>query len=309
MKRLRVYLSSTYEDLKAYREAVFAALEKGGLDVARMEAYTAADERPLEKCLRDVAQSDIYVGVYTWRYGYEPPAEHGNPDGKSITELEYRKAESAKLRKLLFFAHPDTLAGWPDRFKDATTGAGEQGKKLDRFHKELGTEKTASFYRTPDELATLVLAAIMRSGMSGRVYNVPPLPSGFVPRPNLADAIVKALVGRSDGTQGASTLVQGAGGFGKTTLAIDACHHAEVVNAFPDGMLWTSLGENPDLGRILSDSMSWQRATRRRWQASSRSVRPLPKPSRGAAAWLSSTTRGAPRIWRLSCSSMVRSSW
>jgi hypothetical protein len=95
MKRLRVYLSSTYEDLKAYREAVFAALEKGGLDVARMEAYTAADERPLEKCLRDVAQSDIYVGVYAWRYGYEPPAEHGNPDGKSITELEYRKAESA----------------------------------------------------------------------------------------------------------------------------------------------------------------------------------------------------------------------
>src|SRR4029077_8132851 len=114
-------------------------------------------------------------------------------------------------------------------------------------------EKTASFYRTPDELATLVLAAIMRSGMSGRVYNVPPLPSGFVPRPNLADAIVKALVGGSDETQGASTLVQGAGGFGKTTLAIDACHHAEVVNAFPDGMLWTSLGEKPDLARILID--------------------------------------------------------
>ena len=89
-----------------------------------MEAYTAADERPLERCLRDVAQSDIYVGVYAWRYGYEPPGEHGNPDGKSITELEYRKAESAKLRKLLFFAHPDTLAGWDDRFKDATTGGG-----------------------------------------------------------------------------------------------------------------------------------------------------------------------------------------
>ena len=64
---------------------------------------------------------------------------------------------------------------------------------------------------------------------------------------------MKALVGGSDKTQGASTLVQGAGGFGKTTLAIDACHHAEVVNAFPDGMLWTSLGEKPDLGRILSD--------------------------------------------------------
>lgn len=44
-KRLRVYLSSTYEDLKTYREAVFAGLAKAGLEVARMEDYTAADER------------------------------------------------------------------------------------------------------------------------------------------------------------------------------------------------------------------------------------------------------------------------
>jgi hypothetical protein len=39
-KRLRVYLSFTYEDLKAYREAIFAGLAKAGLDVARMEDYT-----------------------------------------------------------------------------------------------------------------------------------------------------------------------------------------------------------------------------------------------------------------------------
>ena len=109
MKRLRVYLSSTYEDLKEYREAVFAALEKGGLEVARMEAYTAADERPLDLCLRDVAQSDIYVGLYAWRYGYEPPAEHGNPDGKSITELEYRQAESAKAAQAPLLRPPGYL--------------------------------------------------------------------------------------------------------------------------------------------------------------------------------------------------------
>jgi hypothetical protein len=159
MKRLRVYLSSTFEDLKDYRAAVFAALERAGLDVARMEVYTAADDRPLDLCLRDVAQSDIYVGLYAWRYGYEPPAAHGNPHGKSITELEYRQAESGKLRKLLFFAHPDTKAHWPDRFKDEKTGEGKRGEKLNNFRQELGTEKLASFFRTPDELATLVLSA------------------------------------------------------------------------------------------------------------------------------------------------------
>ncbi len=252
MKKLRVYLSSTYEDLKEYRAAVFAALEKAGLDVVRMEAYTAADERPLDICLQDVSRSDIYIGLFAWRYGYEPPAEHGNPHGKSITELEYRQAESGKLRKLLFFAHSDTKADWPDRFRDDVTGAGERGTKLATFRSELSTEKTASFFRTPGELATLVLAAIMRSGLSGRPYNVPHRSAGFVSRESITKTLIDTILG-SAGVSGAHVLVQGAGGFGKTTLVIDTCHRPEVVNAFPDGILWVVLGEKPDLARQLSD--------------------------------------------------------
>jgi hypothetical protein len=182
MKRLRVYISSTFEDLKEYRAAVFTALEKAGLEIARMEAYTAADERPLDLCLNDVSQSEIYVGLYAWRYGYSPPVEHGNPKGKSITELEYRQAEASKLRKLLFFAHPDTKAQWPDRFKDEVTGEGERGEKLNTFREELANEKTPDFFRTPDDLATRVLASIMRSGLSGRPYNALSRPPGFVRR-------------------------------------------------------------------------------------------------------------------------------
>jgi transposase InsO family protein len=40
------------------------------------------------------------------------------------------------------------------------TGEGGRGAKLSAFRAELGIEKTASFFRTPDELATLVLAAL-----------------------------------------------------------------------------------------------------------------------------------------------------
>lgn len=254
MQPLRVYLSSTFEDLKAYREAVFLALEKGGLSVARMEGYTASDERPLDLCLRDVAQCDVFVGLYAWRYGYEPPAEHGNPDGRSITHLEYLKAESAGLRKLVFFAHPDTRADWPAAFRDDLSGQGEGGAKLQRLRQSLGTEKTGSFFRTRDELATLVLASIMRSGMSGRIYNVPPLPPDVVPRTSLVDGVVAGLVeGGGEGGPGRHTLIQGAGGFGKTTLALLACHRPELLRAYPDGLLWTSLGEAPELARVLGD--------------------------------------------------------
>jgi Domain of unknown function (DUF4062) len=56
-----------------------------------MEDYVATDERPVEKCLNDVDQSDIYIGIFAFRYGYVPPSDHGNPDGlsansKTLTE-------------------------------------------------------------------------------------------------------------------------------------------------------------------------------------------------------------------------------
>ena len=91
-----IYLSSTYEDLKEYREVVYKALRKSGYDVIAMEDYVAADQRPVEKCSDDVKKADIYVGIFAFRYGYVPPEAHGNPNKLSITELEFRQAESLK---------------------------------------------------------------------------------------------------------------------------------------------------------------------------------------------------------------------
>lgn len=252
MKRLRVYLSSTFEDLKEYRASVFGALEKAGLEVARMEGYTAADKRPVDLCLRDVAASDIYIGILGWRYGYVPPAHHDNRQGQSITELEYREAERDGLRKLVFLAHPGTRAHWPARFVDEVATNGGAGAKLNAFRSEIGTEMTTSMFRTPDELATLVLAAIMRTGLTGRPYNIPAQRPGFVPRPVLMGSVCSALVG-SESNPGANTLVLGSGGFGKTTLALSTCQSPKVVAAFPDGMLWVALGEHADLSSVLSD--------------------------------------------------------
>lgn len=58
----------------------------GHEDIA-MEYFVAEDKRPLDKCLEAVASSDLYVGIFAWRYGYRPPGYD-----RSITELEYRKA-------------------------------------------------------------------------------------------------------------------------------------------------------------------------------------------------------------------------
>jgi hypothetical protein len=97
-----IYLSSAYEDLKAHRRIVFEALRQAGYQVIAMEDYVATDKRPVETCLADVVCSDIYVGLFAFRYGYIPPPEHHNPDGLSITELEFRHAERLEKPCLTF---------------------------------------------------------------------------------------------------------------------------------------------------------------------------------------------------------------
>ena len=43
------------------------------------------------------------------------------------------------------------------------------------------------------------------------------------------------------------TILYGSGGFGKTTLAAALCHHDDVITAFVDGVLWVTLGEQPNV--------------------------------------------------------------
>lgn len=115
---LKIYVSSTFEDLKDYRRRVYDQLRALRHDVIAMEDYVAADERPLDKCLRDVRDSDVYIGLFAWRYGYVPRA--GNR-GSTVTSkfrpfLEGLSSAGAGLRaatvKVLWWhvcnSHPQT---------------------------------------------------------------------------------------------------------------------------------------------------------------------------------------------------------
>lgn len=166
-----VYLSSTYENLKDYRSAVFQALHQAGYDVKAMEDYVAADKRPVDKCLADVAQADIYVGVFAFRYGYVPPPEHGNPGALSISELEFRYAEKLKKPCLTFAVSED--ASWPRKFDDTRTDKENKGERINRLREYLLTEKTTSFFSSPHELASLVQAAVTKQLEESKKYKTP----------------------------------------------------------------------------------------------------------------------------------------
>jgi hypothetical protein len=154
----KIYLSATYTDLKPHRDAVYRILRMLRHDVIAMEDYVATDAYPLDKCLADVAGSQLYVGLVGWCYGYVPV--QGNPEGKSITELEYRQAHASGLPGLMFLA--DKEASWPEEFRDSHTGENGSGKRIADLRAELENAKLVSYFRTPDHLAGLVSVAVQR---------------------------------------------------------------------------------------------------------------------------------------------------
>jgi hypothetical protein len=152
----RIYISSTYDDLKPFRTAVASYLRKLNKQVICMEDYVASDTRPLAKCLQDVATSDAYVGIFAHRYGYIP--EKDNPDSLSITELEYRQALESGKPALIFLLSDD--APWLPKYMDTSTGDADGGKRIKTLRTELSKEKLTSLFSSELELASLVNAAV-----------------------------------------------------------------------------------------------------------------------------------------------------
>ena len=151
----KIYISSTYSDLKDHRQAVYAALRGMREDVIAMEDYVAAGRRPLEVCLADVAECDVYVGIFAWRYGYVPSEQE-----RSITELEFRQAVEKGKECLIFLL--DEKAPWSPPLMDAVTGEGDRGGRIQALRDELQRDYTVKFFQTPDDLATKVSTAVSR---------------------------------------------------------------------------------------------------------------------------------------------------
>jgi hypothetical protein len=148
-----VYLSSTYEDLKDYRSAVSDAIRSLGHVVIGTEYFGATEGTSLEKSLINVAAADIYVGLFAHRYGYVPESPD-NPEGLSITELEYRQAIKNNVPCFIFVLSDDVPR--QPKFFDR----GDQARKITELRQELLMRPTVGIFSTPDDLAAKVSKAL-----------------------------------------------------------------------------------------------------------------------------------------------------
>jgi hypothetical protein len=146
---MKLYLSSTFIDLKRHREKLALALRKSGYEVVRMEEYAARNQKVEFACVGDVVACDIYVGVFAWRYGYIP--KESNPEELSVTEMEYLAAEAKKIPRLTFLLEEKT--NWSIEKKD------DDLTRIKDLRSRL-KEQCSGYFSTADELCIEVLAAL-----------------------------------------------------------------------------------------------------------------------------------------------------
>lgn len=96
-KKLQVFISSTYTDMLAERQAAVEAVLQAGHIPAGMELFASGDESQLDTIQRWIDDSDVFMLILGGRYGSVEQAT-----GKSYIQLEYEYA--TQQRKPLFAA-------------------------------------------------------------------------------------------------------------------------------------------------------------------------------------------------------------
>jgi WD40 repeat protein len=113
--------------------------------------------------------------------------------------------------------------------------------------------RTLHFYDVEHEWLKLLNDLRTRCEQPRVPFMADDLPPDFVPRPVEFERLLSLVLNREQGEPIAITAaLRAAGGYGKTVLARALCHHEDIQNAFDDGILWVTLGQNPgDLtGRV-----------------------------------------------------------
>src|SRR5262249_7494215 len=125
----------------------------------------------------------------------------------------------------------------------------------------------------PEERLARLKAAISDASVTAsllpkykkRFKTFPPLPLHFVVRPDTLDRLRQIVIREGDARVVPVTAIRGMGGVGKTVLAQALCHDEAVQDAFPDGVMWVSVGRNPsndhlreqirEVAKALGDSL------------------------------------------------------
>lgn len=168
---MRVFVASTYADLRDYRAAVTRSILSAGNLTEDMLYWPAEELPPLEVSLLRVRGADLVVVLVAHRYGI--PA-HGHE--QSITELEFEEAVRLGIPVLAFIIDADHP--WPPRYVERDP---ELRTLLDSFIRRIKSQVTPGSFTSPESLELAVTRAVTqfmtrtRTSAPGRAGSAPPL--------------------------------------------------------------------------------------------------------------------------------------
>ena len=220
-QRVRVFVSSTMEELAAERAAVRRAVD--ALHLVPVLFELGARPHPPRSLYRAyLEQSHVFVGLYWQRYGWVAP-------GMDVSGLEDEYLLAAGKPMLIYVKRPA-----PEREERLTELLGRIRDSGDISYRG---------FETPEELERLVaddlavlLSETFQSTRLSTATELPPLPSPPTPFVGRAEELsqLRELVGRER-----LVTLTGPGGIGKTRLAVQLA--TAVGPELPDGAAFVSL--------------------------------------------------------------------
>lgn len=151
--KLQIFVSSTYTDLIAERQAAVEAILKSGHLPAGMELFTAGDRSQWDVIQRWITDADIYMIILGGRYGSIEP-----DSGLSYTELEYDFAVSSGKPHFAVVINEEALEE-KVKVSGSSVLEREHPDKLTAFRKKV-LSKMSSFFGDPKDVKLAVLETV-----------------------------------------------------------------------------------------------------------------------------------------------------
>jgi CheY-like chemotaxis protein len=148
---MKIFLSSTYEDLVDHRAKAAQAVERLGQHGIRMEVFGARPGEATATCLAEIDSSDAFVGIYAHRYGYIPEGSE-----TSITEQEFDFAQNKEKPTFCFLV--DESHPWLPSHIEPESGQ----SKLKAFKQKVSQTVIRDTFTTPVDLAFKVSSSLGR---------------------------------------------------------------------------------------------------------------------------------------------------
>jgi hypothetical protein len=252
MEKLKIFISGTQDDMKPERDAVDRAVNSTMLSTGiRAETAVSQLKPPRAWIEQQIRECNIYIGVYSHRYGWVIPGED-----VSATEFEYNLAR--KLGKPILV--------WIRKLRD------EEKTKPDFDRQEQFLNRVSDFstghlrqeFDNPADLEKWVTSALSETFTEIIRRGTAPTASKFlVPFPHNPDFVgrdvelssLHEMLQQGQSIVGIRpTVLVGLGGIGKTQLAEEYAHAHR--DNYPSGVFWLNainplLSEFSDLAENL----------------------------------------------------------